>query len=133
MPRKNGKQDASDAAENLERTIDDARERLDDVTKRLGEGAETARKGISKRLAEAASAIRTELDKADELDDDAREQANKLIDRLNSASKYLEAHNLDEIEDDAREVVTENPWRAILIAFVFGLVIGMLLRGGQKD
>ncbi|QPC83433.1 hypothetical protein G4Y79_03355 [Phototrophicus methaneseepsis] len=110
----------------------EAQERLEDmgkeIGKRLSEGAEVARSTIAKRISEAATTIRGEIDEHDELDDETRTRAKKVVDGLDNAAKYLESNSLDAIEDDARAAVVENPWRAIVIAFVLGLIVGWLLK-----
>ena len=106
-------------------------ERMDEIGKRLGEGAEVARTSIAKRIAEAASTIRTEIDDNKDLDKDARVRATNIVDGLDSAAKYLETNTLDDIEDDAREVISDNPWQAIITALVIGLIVGWLLKGND--
>jgi ElaB/YqjD/DUF883 family membrane-anchored ribosome-binding protein len=109
-------------------TTQETQERLEDIGKRLSEGAEAARSTVAKRLSEAATTIRGEIDENKELDEEARKRATSLVDRLDNAADYLENNTFDQMEDDARSAVSENPWRAILIAFVFGLVVGWLLK-----
>ena len=46
-------------------------------------------------------------------------------------SKYLETNTIDDIEDDAREVISDNPWQAIIAALVVGLILGWLLKGND--
>jgi ElaB/YqjD/DUF883 family membrane-anchored ribosome-binding protein len=99
--------------------------------------AENARQGIIERLREAADRIRGEIDSAEDLDDKARNEAAKVVTRLDKVGDYLENHDVHEIEADAREfaeeTVRQHTWQLLLVMFVIGFVVGIILKRGGDD
>lgn len=104
--------------------LQDAARELKELRKTLAEGTEETRTRVQSHLKTTASAVRAELD---ELDDDAREQAERLLHDLDQFADTVEkqaARQFKEVDQQAHK----NPWRLILTAFVIGLIIGILIK-----
>lgn len=118
------------ATENGTNRVDEFTREAQDTLERLGDqlsrGADAARTGLARQLREAATRIREEMAK-EEVNDEAREQATRVLERLDGAAEFLETHTIQTMEAEAREAVQERPWQALLIAFIVGLVIGILV------
>ncbi len=119
---------AQNATQEAEKAAQEAREKLEKFGKTFTKQANVAREKLVEQLQEAEQRIRQEIDK-NKLDDDARAQVDNALTRLNEVSAYLQKHTVEQIEEQAKQVVRENVWRNLIIAFIFGLVLGLLLRG----
>lgn len=89
--------------------------------------ADEIRKEAAKKLNAAAEAIRKEV-REKEADQDAVEKADEVASRLEKTAHYLDDHTVEQMTEDATTVVVENPWRAVLVALVIGVILGMILR-----
>jgi ElaB/YqjD/DUF883 family membrane-anchored ribosome-binding protein len=119
---------AQNATRDAEKAAQEAQEKLEKFGKTLNKQANIAREKLAEQLHEAEQRIRQEIEK-NTLDDDARAQVDNALSRLNEVSSYLQKHTVEQIEEQATQVVRENVWRNLIIAFIFGLVLGLLLRG----
>jgi ElaB/YqjD/DUF883 family membrane-anchored ribosome-binding protein len=89
--------------------------------------AEEIRKEAAKKLNAAAENIRKEV-RENDVDAEAIAKADEIADHLEKTAQYLNDHSLEQMGQDATEVVQNNPWQAVLIAFVIGFIVAMLLR-----
>lgn len=119
---------AQNNTQHTEKIARDARDTLAALSKSFNKQANVAREKIVAQLQDAEQRIRQEIDK-NKLDEDARAQVDTALNRLNEVKNYLEKHTVEQIEEHATTAVRQNVWRNLIIAFVFGLVLGLLLRG----
>jgi len=106
----------------------EAQENLQDLGRTLTENANKLRLGIVDQLKEAMGAIQKEMDdNSGTWDVEARERTKDVMNKLEVAAEYLEEHSVEDLEAEAKEVVTENVWVSLVIAFLVGLVLGWLL------
>jgi ElaB/YqjD/DUF883 family membrane-anchored ribosome-binding protein len=120
--------------------IDDRLEKLaDDAARGVGEFGREARKrtedlknDLAGQLFQAASTLRKEA-RAAKAGDDAIRTADKMSKNLEKAGTYLRRHSLDDMGDEATRAVRRNPWRIVLIALAIGVILGVLLRGDDKQ
>lgn len=89
--------------------------------------ADEIRSEAAKKLNVAAEAIRKEV-RDKEADAEAVEKADEVATHLEKTATYLDDHTVEEMTDDATTVVVENPWRAVLMALVIGIILGLILR-----
>jgi ElaB/YqjD/DUF883 family membrane-anchored ribosome-binding protein len=100
---------------------------VNEIRREALEKADEIRKEAAKKLNQAAEAIRKEV-RENEVDKDGIEKADEIATHLEKTATYLASNTLEEMGEDATEVVTRNPWQAVLIALVIGFFIGMMLR-----
>ena len=89
----------------------------------MREAAYGVKESASTSLLGAAESIRREAVKGG--NDEMIRQAHKLARSMEKAAVYLDSHTFDQIGTDAAETVRENPWQALGIAFIIGLLIGV--------
>lgn len=89
--------------------------------------ADEIRKEAAKKLNVAAESIRKEV-RDKEVDEEAIERADEVALRLEKTAHYLNDHTVEQMTEDATTVVVENPWRAVVVALVIGIILGMILR-----
>lgn len=120
MPNSNGH-----SAE-LNNLVRDAQDTLDKAGKQAGKQADAFRKKAAKQLQDTADQIRDQL-KRSRIDDEAREQVDRVLARVEEVRDYLEEGGLQDIEEQARTAAASNVWRSLVIAFVAGAFIGIFL------
>lgn len=121
----NGKETVDEAVEEVKQKMADF-----DVNEARREAlalADDIRKEAAKKLNAAAERIRSEV-REKEVDQDGIEKADEVATHLEKTANYLNDHTVEQMSEDATKVVVENPWRAVLIALVIGLVLGMIMR-----
>lgn len=121
----NGKETVDEAVEEVKQKMADF-----DVNEARREAlalADDIRKEAAKKLNAAAERIRSEV-REKEVDEDGIEKADEVATHLEKTANYLNDHTVEQMSEDATKVVVENPWRAVLIALVIGLVLGMIMR-----
>ena len=123
-------------AENGRKHADELRE---DATRELREfgrevrhKADDAKKDVVARLFDAADTIRREAREA-KAGDDAEKAADNVAKGLEKAAHYLKRHSYEDMGDDVERAVKRKPMRALSIALVAGIVIGLILRGNPRD
>ncbi len=112
---------------NTEKTGQEAREALEQLGREFRERADGLRQEVVKQLLNAADTIRKQV-RENKVEGDAREQADRLAKGLDKAAKYLNSRSVDQWGDEAVRVVRKNPWRALAVVFVVGLIVGIFLR-----
>jgi len=94
----------------------------------LADNANKVRQTVADQLKDAVSKIQDEVDKSGgNWDEEAQKRTKDVISKLENAADYLEKHSVEQIEAEAKEVVQENVWVSLAIAFVVGLILGWIL------
>ncbi len=79
----------------------------------------------------AAERIRAEAHQTG--DQEAIQRANQIATGLERAATYLNSRSLDQIGEDVAHTAQQNIWQSLGIAFVAGLILGLLLGGGRRS
>ncbi len=120
--------EAQKAAENVQHSVSQASTEawrgVSDASRSMRETAYTVKESASSSLLNAAEGIRREAVKGG--NDEVVRQAHKLARSMEKAAVYLDSHTFDQIGTDAAETVRENPWQALSLAFIIGLILGLL-------
>lgn len=123
MSRRNGNHDLDDV-------VRDARKSLDQAGQQASRTAQNFRKKAAKQLQQTSDEIRTQL-KRSRIDDEAREQIDRMLARVEDVREYLEdgglEDTLEEVEEKARKAAQGNVWRSLVITFAIGAFIGIVL------
>ena len=101
---------------------------VNEVRREALEKADEIRKEAAKKLNAAAEAIRKEVREKANADEEAVERADEVATHLEKTATYLNNNTIEQMGEDATEVVTRNPWQAVLIALIIGVVIGLIIK-----
>jgi ElaB/YqjD/DUF883 family membrane-anchored ribosome-binding protein len=119
--------------ENVQQTVaqvsTEAFRTVNEATRTMRETAYTVKEAASNSLLNAAENIRREAVKGG--NEEAIRQAHRLARSMEKAAVYLDSHTFDQIGEAATETVKENPWQSLGIAFIIGLIIGLLFSSGR--
>ncbi len=123
---------AQDVKARVEQATEQAREELADVQgqlrglrRELVNRALTAKDRVVEELMSAAQRIRHE---AEESQDAATlDKAAELAEDLERTARYLDTKNLEKVGEEINVAVQRSPWQMIGVAFMVGLVIGLLV------
>lgn len=88
--------------------------------------ADQARLQSAKGLQNAADKLRKEVREDDDTDEEAIRRADQLADNLEKTALYLKENTVPEMGEQFEERVKQDPYKALLIALVIGLVIGFI-------
>ena len=124
MPTRNG-------ADRAEEFVEDVRQEVIDFRREAYQKAEDVRKEAVKQLNNVAKTIRREVRDA-KADEESIKRADEIAKRLEKTAHYMNSHSVDEMGEDATRIVTRNPWRAMVIALVVGLLLGLIMRGDDR-
>lgn len=119
------------AAEKAEQVAQEAQEELQELSRELRKRAEDARKEVVKQLNTVADTIRREARDA-HASGEVKASADSVAKNLEKAAHYINSRSVDRLGEDAVRVVRKNSMTAIIIAFVIGLLIGLMMRGDSK-
>ncbi len=119
------------AADNAEQMAKEAAKELQELRRELRKRAEDVRKETVKQLNKAAETIRKEAHEAT-IEDEFKQSADNIARGLEKAASYLNSRTVDQMGEDATRVVQKNPIRAVVIALIVGLLMGLMMRG-DKD
>jgi ElaB/YqjD/DUF883 family membrane-anchored ribosome-binding protein len=100
---------------------------VNEIRREAMERADEIRKEAARKLNIAAEAIRREV-RENNVDTDGVEKADEIATHLEKTATYLANNTLEEMGQDATEVVTRNPWQAVLMALAIGFILGLMLR-----
>lgn len=100
---------------------------VNEIRREALEKADEIRKEAAKKLNAAAEAIRKEV-RENDVDKDGIKKADEIATHLEKTATYLANNTLEEMGEDATELVTRNPWQAVLVALIIGVFIGMMFR-----
>jgi ElaB/YqjD/DUF883 family membrane-anchored ribosome-binding protein len=92
----------------------------------IRERVSLAKSNAAGQLLAAAETIRQKASESD--DNDAVRQAEQLAGSMEKTALYLESHTLAEIGEDVTAAASQSPWHVVGLAFIVGLVTGLLIR-----
>ncbi|GIL14114.1 MAG: hypothetical protein BroJett038_28340 [Chloroflexota bacterium] len=115
---------AQDAAQEIARD-------LRELQRELRSRANDVRKEVVKQLYAGAETLRREATEA-KVSGEAKHSADELARGLEKAAAYLNSRSVEDMGEEAVRVVRKNPMRAVIVAFVVGLLMGMMMRSGDK-
>ncbi len=122
--------EAQKAAENVQQTVaqvrTDAWRTAGETSRSMRESAYNVKETAANSLLSAAENIRREAVKGG--NEDMIRQAHRLARSMEKAAVYLDSRTFDQIGEDATETVRDNPWKALSVAFILGLLIGLIMR-----
>ncbi len=87
--------------------------------------AEEARKESARGLQKAADRLRQEV-RDNDSDEDTVRRVDVLASNLEKTAFYLKDKSVPEMEQQFEDRVKQQPYQALLIAFVIGVVMGVL-------
>ncbi len=123
---------AKNAHHTVEELTEDAARELREFGRQVRHKANDVKKDVVGRLYEAAETIRREAREAG-TSKDAEAAADQVARGLERTAHFLSRRSVEDMGDDVERAVKRSPMRALSIAFIFGLVVGLLLRGGGRD
>ena len=91
--------------------------------------ADSVRRDVVKQLCDVADSIRS---RARSVEGDTRDNANRIARNLEQTANYLNGRAIDQMEDTT-EMMREHVWETTLIAFLIGLVLGLLIGYSGND
>ncbi len=118
-----------DTRQAVETTAEQVNEQLGEFGRQARKKADDAKGEAVKGLNNIAETIRREA-RENNADGDALKNADQLAANLEKAAQYLKTNSFEEIRDDVEEEIREKTFLLLGIAFVVGLVLGLILRGG---
>lgn len=118
-------------AERIQDAAQDVTKELGEVGRELRHKANEIRKEAVSQLNKAAESMRREV-RANTEDSAAHKTADEVAKGLEKAAHYLNNRSLEQMGEEATKVVRRNPMRVMLIALGVGIILGLLLRGGDK-
>ena len=120
----------SNGADNAEELAKQAAKELQELRRELKKRAEDVRKETAKQLNKAAETIRKEAREAT-IQDEFKTGADDIAKGLEKAATFLNSRSVDQMGEDATRVVQKNPIRAVVVALIVGLLMGMMMRGDR--
>ncbi|MGQ9889342.1 MAG: hypothetical protein ACUVSX_12740 [Aggregatilineales bacterium] len=137
MSTTNGAEDAArkadEARQQAEQAVEEIRENVEkkvaELRREAQARAEDMKREAAKQLNTAAETIRREARESGQVDADALKRIDDIAMRLEKTANYLNSRSVQDIGSDATKVVVRNPWRAVIISFVVGFLLGLMLRG----
>jgi ElaB/YqjD/DUF883 family membrane-anchored ribosome-binding protein len=108
-----------------------AAQELRELRRELRNRAEDVRKETVKQLNKAAETIRKEAHEST-AGGELKQSADDLAKGLEKAANFLNSRTVDKMGEDATRVVQKNPIRAVVIALIVGLLVGIMMKG-DKD
>lgn len=121
----------SNGNENADQVIEEIKKEASELGREIRQRAEDVKKETVKQLNNAAQTIRKEVREA-KVDKEAVQKADELAKNLEKTAHYLNSHSVDQMGEQATRVVTKNPMRAVIVAFIIGFLLGLMLRGDSK-
>lgn len=123
---------ATNGRKQIEGLADEANKELRELGRQVRHKANDAKKDVVGRLYEAAETIRREAREANS-GKEGEQAADNVARGLEKAAHYLNRHSFEDMGDDMERVVKRSPMRALIIATLVGIVIGLVLRGGRRS
>ena len=115
-----------------EAVSEDVQQSLNEIGRLARKQADDAKKEAVKGLNSAAATLRREAREA-HANREVQESVNQIAHGLEKTATYLNKHSYEDMGEDVSRTVKGNPLRSIAIVFVIGLIVGLLLRGGNDD
>jgi ElaB/YqjD/DUF883 family membrane-anchored ribosome-binding protein len=107
----------------------DAWRTVSEASRSMRETAYTVKETASNSLLSAAESIRREAVKGG--NDETIRYAHQLARSMEKAAVYLDSHTFDQISEAAAAPIKQNPWQSLGIAFIVGMILGLLLNSGR--
>lgn len=123
--------DMNGTGEKVHGAAQDVNNDLAELGRELRHRANDIRKETVKQLNNAADSIRKETRESTE-STEAHKAADEVAKGLEKAAQYLNNRSVEEMGLEATRVVRRNPVRVVFITFIVGLLMGMMMRGGDK-
>ncbi len=121
----------NDLRDEAARRVDEVSAEISELGRELRQTADEARKGMIRALNEGALNLRQGAREAG-----APKEVVGAVDDVakgfERAANYLNAHTVDEIRKDAEDTIRQNSTTLLVIMLIVGVVIGLLLRGGDR-
>lgn len=125
----NNKSTEAEISERAERIASEANDTLREMRREARHQADEVRREAIKLLNNAAERIRREV-RDMRAGSEVRENTDKIASGLERAANFLRRNPVENLTEDLQESSAAHPWRNLAIAFVIGLFIGMIVRGG---
>ncbi|GEM_PF-1229468 len=103
---------------------------VNEVAREIRQAAEQARLSMVKTLNDSALTLRKQT-RAAGADAEVIKAVDEVAHGFEKAAVYLHGHNVDEIRKDAQKTVEENSTWIIIAVLIVGVILGLLLRGGN--
>ena len=131
-----------------EQTFGKIREKVGETVNTLQEKTQVVKESVSGNLLNVADKVHQRSDttqefldkKTDELNalahrtiEKANDLAHKAGDVLNSSSEFIKNFDIEETRKQVKTTVQENPGTSLVVAGVFGLLIGLLIGRNNKS
>lgn len=125
MHNGNGKHDA-------EKIVDDVSKSVSELGREIHHHAESTKTDMVKALYEAAKTLRRETREAG-AESNVQHRVDDVATSFEKAAGYLKRNSVSDIGEDAVKTAKRNPTQTMAILFIIGVVIGLLLRGGNSN
>lgn len=119
-------------AEEIKDVVDQISSDAGELARELRQKADDARKGMVKTLNDSALTMREQLREAG-AGDEVVKAVDDIAKNFEKAASYLNNHSVDEIRQDATKTVKENSTLILAIVLIVGVIIGLMMRGSDRD
>lgn len=131
-----------------EQTLSKLKEKVSEQAGSIQEKSYIAKEKVSDNLSGAADTVHQKSDQTQEFLTKKTDEINKLAQRtiekanelghragdaLNSSSEYVRNFDIQETRQQVKEKIQQNPGRSLVVAGVFGLLIGLLIGRTNKS
>jgi ElaB/YqjD/DUF883 family membrane-anchored ribosome-binding protein len=111
--------------------VQEVSKEISELGRELRQKADDIRKETVKQLHSAAESIRKEAREASD-SSEAHKAADEIAKGLERAAHFLNNRSVEQMGVEATRVVRRNPMRVMFVTFVVGLMLGMMMRGGDR-
>ncbi len=118
------------AAEQARADLADVQAQMRELRRDLVNRALLAKDKVVEELQRAADRIRREVEGVE--DPRAKQRADELAAELERTAAYLEDHTFEDISKEVTQAAQANVWQSLGIAFLLGLVLGLLIGGMRR-
>lgn len=117
--------------ENIQAAVQDVAHELGDLGREMRQKANDIRGEVVNQLNTAADSIRSQARESSE-SQEAHKAADEIAKGLEKAAHYLKDHSVEQMGVQATRVVRQTSARILFIAFVVGLLLGLMMKNGSK-
>lgn len=119
-------------AEEIKDVVEQISTDAGELARELRQKADDARKGMVKTLNDSALTMREQLRESG-AGDEVIKTVDEIAKGFEKAATYLNNHSVDEIRQDATKTVKENSTLILAIVLIVGVIIGLMMRGSDRD